>query len=192
VGAKGLAGNPLTELLERIAADTPAPGGGPAAAWSCALAAALVEMVSAVELRRQATAAATERAQRAKALRGRALELAELDVVAYTRVLEVERRRDEPGHGGRMRAALSDAAEPPVELARVAAEVTELAADAATGARGGVRGEAVAAAVLAAAAVRATTTLAEINLGGAPGDRRLAELARLDGITAAALRRADP
>jgi len=87
VGAKGLAGNPLTELLERIAADTPAPGGGPAAAWGCALGAALVGMVSAVELRRQATAAATERAQRAKALRGRALELAELDVVAYTRVL---------------------------------------------------------------------------------------------------------
>ena len=39
---------PLRELLERLAAGTPAPGGGSAAAITCAVAAALAEMASAL------------------------------------------------------------------------------------------------------------------------------------------------
>jgi methenyltetrahydrofolate cyclohydrolase len=36
----------FAELLDRLAARTPAPGGGAAAAWACALAAGLVEMAA--------------------------------------------------------------------------------------------------------------------------------------------------
>ena len=75
----------LAELLERVAGREPAPGAGPAAAWACALAAALVEMVSAVTLRAQPDepAAVIARGERAAAARTAALDLAELDVAAY-------------------------------------------------------------------------------------------------------------
>ena len=112
-------------------------------------------------------------------LRARALALADLDVAAYTGVLDVLARRDEPGHGGRLRQALAEAAGPPLEIARTAAEATRLAAEAAAVARGGVRGEAVAAAVLGEAAVRAAVPLVEINLAGHPQDPRLAEAGEL-------------
>ena len=108
----GLAAAALADLIDRLAADDPAPGAGPAAAWACAMAAALVEMVTAVELRREPAdpAAVRARGERAASLRARALALADLDVAAYTRVLDVLARRDEPGHGGRLREALADAA----------------------------------------------------------------------------------
>ena len=166
----GLAAAALADLIDRLAADDPAPGAGPAAAWACAMAAALVEMVTAVELRREPADPATVRArgERAASLRARALALADLDVAAYTGVLDVLARRDEPGHGGRLREALAEAAGPPLEIARAAGEATRLAAEAAAVARGGVRGEAVAAAVLGEAAVRAAVPLVEINLAGHP------------------------
>ncbi|MBA2636837.1 MAG: cyclodeaminase/cyclohydrolase family protein, partial [Solirubrobacterales bacterium] len=37
-----LVDRPLSELLDALAARTPAPGGGCAAAWGCAIAAGLV------------------------------------------------------------------------------------------------------------------------------------------------------
>jgi formiminotetrahydrofolate cyclodeaminase len=192
VNGDGLSGATLAGLIDRLAADDPAPGAGPAAAWACAMAAALVEMVTAVELRREPADPATVRArgERAASLRSRALALADLDVAAYTRVLDVLARRDEPGHGGRLRHALSDAAGPPLEIARTAGEATRLAADASAAARGGVRGEAIAAAVLAEAAVRASAPLVTINLGGHRGDPRLDEIAELARAAAGDLARA--
>src|SRR3954447_16590574 len=198
-----LAGIPLSDLVARLAADAPAPGAGPAAAWACAMAAALVEMVTAVELRRDPVddGPAARRAERAAALRASALELADLDVAAYTQVLDVLARRAEPGHGGRPRDALAEAARPPLDIApaaagppldiaRAAAEATRLAADAAAVARGGVRGEAVAAAVLGEAAVRASVPLVEINLAGHRGDPRLDEIGDLARAAASDLARA--
>ncbi len=188
----GLAGATLAELMGRLAADTPAPGAGPAAAWACAMSAALVEMVTAVELRKDAgdLAAARRRAERAATLRVRALELADLDVAAYTRVLDILGRRDEPGHGGRLRQALAEAAEPPLEIARTAAEATRLAADACAVARGGVRGEAIAAAVLGEAALRTCAPLVEMNLAGHADDPRRVEIGDLARAGAADLARA--
>ena len=40
----------LTEIVDAVASRDPTPGAGPSLAWTCALAAALVEMVSAVML----------------------------------------------------------------------------------------------------------------------------------------------
>jgi formiminotetrahydrofolate cyclodeaminase len=182
----GLSDSSLAALVGRVASIDPAPGAGPSAAWTCALAAALVEMVSAVALRKEPvdTAAAERRRDRAASLRAQALELADRDVAAYTAVLAVLRRRDEPGHGTRLRAALSDAADPPLAIVEIAAEVTRLAADAAAEARGGVRGEAMTAAILAEAAVRAGIPLVDLNLAGAredPRRRRVRELAQAAG-----------
>lgn len=182
-----LANSSLATPLDRVASSDPAPGAGPSAGWTCALAAALVEMVSAVALRKDPPnlAAAVQRRDRAAELRARALELAHRDVAAYSEVLAVLRRRDEPGHGRRLRGALSEAANPPLAIAEVAAEVTRLAADAGSEARGAVRGEAMTAAVLAEAVVRAGIPLIELNLAGAGGDPRRVRVHELaDGARA--------
>ncbi|MGH2866602.1 MAG: cyclodeaminase/cyclohydrolase family protein [Solirubrobacteraceae bacterium] len=49
----GFAELAFAEIVERVAAVDPTPGAGPSLAWTCALAAALVEMVSAVSLGQQ-------------------------------------------------------------------------------------------------------------------------------------------
>jgi methenyltetrahydrofolate cyclohydrolase len=173
-----LADTSLAALLERVASSEPAPGAGPSAAWTCGLAAALVEMVCAVTLSKEPRDANLVEARRGRAaeLRASALALAELDIAAYREVLAVARRREEPGHVRRLRDALAAAAAPPAEIAEVAAEVTRLAADAVADARGGIRGEAIAAAVLAEAAVRVGVSIVELNLAGAPEDPLVARV----------------
>jgi formiminotetrahydrofolate cyclodeaminase len=190
--SRPLADYSLTDLLDRVASSEPSPGAGPSAAWTCAFAAALVEMVSAVALRKDPPdRAATERRRvRAAELRERAAQLADADVTAYTEVLAALQRRGEPGHGRRLRNALSNAADPPAALAALAAEITRLAADAAAEARGGVRGEAITAAVLAEAVVRAAHRIVELNLAGAAGDPRRAEVHALMKSAGADLERA--
>ena len=164
----------FTRLTESIAAARPTPGAGPSLAFTCAIAAALVEMVSAVMLNKGA--AVQECHDRAGALRLRALALADVDAAAYENVLAVQRRRDEPGHGERLREALREAADPIVEIVETAAELASLAAEAAAVARGGVRGEALTAAALGAAVAEAGVPLVELNLGGTRDDPRLGQV----------------
>jgi len=187
-----LSDSSLAALVQRVASTDPAPGAGPSLAWTCALAAALVEMVSAITLSGDPAdaAAIAARRDRAAALRAQALELADRDVVAYSGVLAALRRRDEPGHGGRLRKALSDAADPPLAIMEIAAELSSLAADAASAARGAVRGEAVTAAVLAEAVVRAAAPLVELDLAGARDDPRRARVSELAPVARAGLDRA--
>lgn len=170
-------------LLERVASSDPVPGAGPAAAWTCALAAALVEMVCAVMARREGDedAASAGRGERAAAIRAAALVLAERDMDAYREVLAVR----SSGEVSLRRAALAAAADPPLEIARAGAELTALAAEAYACARGGVRGEAATAAVLAEAATRAAAAIVIFNLAGDPGDPRRAEAGELAAATAA-------
>ena len=182
----------IATLVRRVASPDPAPGAGPSLAWTCALAAGLVEMISAIELRKEPDdpAAVGARRDRAAALSARALELADEDVAAYSAVIATLERRSEPGHGGRLRSALAQAADPPMALVEVAAELASLAADGAHGARGAVRGEAVTAAVLAEAVARAGVPIIELNLGGARDDPRLARARELADAARAGLDRA--
>lgn len=187
-----LSDSSLASLVQRVASTDPAPGAGPSLAWTCALAAALVEMVSAITLRSDPTdaAAVASRRDRAAALRAQALELADHDVAAYSDVLSALRRRGEPGHGGRLRQALSDAADPPLAIVEIAAEISSLAADAAGEARGAVRGEAITAAVLAEAVVRGGAPLVDLNLAGARDDPRRARVREVAAVARAGLDRA--
>src|SRR5665213_3348157 len=91
---------PLAEVVQRVASVEPTPGAGPSLAWTCALAAGLVEMVCAVSLRKQPEhpSEIEERRDRAAALREVALSLADVDAAAYQDVLAVQRRRQEAGH----------------------------------------------------------------------------------------------
>src|SRR6185312_11634992 len=102
----------LSELLDEIAAKTPAPGGGSSSAWATAIAAALTEM---------AASFAGQDTARARELRARALELAEQELTAYAPVLEAMRLpKDDPTRTEKLGRALADAADSPLEIARVA------------------------------------------------------------------------
>jgi methenyltetrahydrofolate cyclohydrolase len=158
-------------VLDDLAAESPAPGGGSAAAWATALAAALTEM---------AAAFAGEDTAHPSELRARAMELAERELTSYAPVLEASRLpKGDPTRTEKLDAALSDAADPPLEIAHVAAEVEQLASDlAATGTRS-LEGDANTAAELAGAARRAAARLVEINLSARADDPRLTEARKL-------------
>jgi formiminotetrahydrofolate cyclodeaminase len=178
-----LADATVAELLERLAAKTPAPGGGTAAALAGATAAALTEMAAAYALTRAGgdPEEMTASRYRAAALRARLLELAEGDLGAYEPVLEAlalersDRRRAEA-----LSTALSEAAEVPLEIAAGSAEVAELAAASAQ-APGNepLAGDAGAAVLIAEAATRAAAALVELNLERSPEDPRLQRAAAL-------------
>lgn len=159
-----LAERTLAELLDAVAAKTPAPGGGWTAATAAAFAAALVEMSAQF-------AGDGEVQSTANALRAQLLELGEADARAYQPVLEAMRGRNDE----RIRAALSRAAEPPLGIVRAAAEVAALGAQLVRGGNPNLTGDATAGVLLAEAACRAAGRLVELNLARAPSDARLHE-----------------
>jgi formiminotetrahydrofolate cyclodeaminase len=186
-----LAGRALERLLEDVAAPTPAPGGGCATAWTCALAASLVEMTAAFTTGRPDLAERHDRmresADRARSLRAAALELGERELHAYGPVLDALRLpKDDPERSIRLGAALSDAAQTPFELARAAAEVAELALEAADAGAPHLRGDALTGVLLADGACQAAARLVRINLAARPRDPRLTQLAELTDRAAAA------
>ena len=172
---------PLSEVLDGVAAATPAPGGGSSAAVACALAAGLVQMVAGFTLAYDdADAEMRELHDRAAALRDDAAALGELELRVYAPVLAaMQRSPDDPERPAALDAALSRAADSPLAIARVAAAVAELAVEAARRGRPHLRGDAVTGALLAEAAAAAASRLAVINLEGRPADQRLGELERL-------------
>ena len=170
----GFSSQTVDELLATVAAETSAPGGGSVAAVVTAFAAALTAM--AARFAREQWEDAGGAVAQAEALRTRVLPLADQDAEAYETVLEALRlppdigpdRRDEA-----LGAALSRAADVPLEIAEVALDVVTLAAELAERGNPNLRGDAATAALLAEAAVRATANLVEINLGTREGDERL-------------------
>jgi formiminotetrahydrofolate cyclodeaminase len=120
--------------------------------------------------------------ERAGELRAQALELAERELTVYGAVLDALRLpEDAPGRAERLEAALSDAADSPLAVARAAAEVAALACEVARTGNRHLRGDAISGAVLAEAACTAAARLAEINLTGRPEDPRREEAAELPG-----------
>ena len=154
---------PVRQFLDEVAARTPAPGGGGAAALTGALAAGLVAMAarfSAAQL-----PGAGELAGRADQLRYRAAELVDEDAEAYTRVLAAFAlpRADEQ-RGARIREALERAAAIPQEMTEIAAQVAEMAAQLAAAGNPNLRGDSISAAFLAEASARSAACLVDINV----------------------------
>lgn len=171
---------PLVELLSALAERSPAPGAGCADAWAGALAAALLEMAAAF-------AGAEDAAARASVLRGQLLEAGEAELSSYEPVLAALRLpADDPARAQQLREALSAASEAPLAIARAAAEVAELAADAVKQSKPALRGDATAGVLLAEATARSAARLVEINLAELSGDSRRDEVARLSERAAAA------
>ena len=128
-------------------------------------------------------------AAQAAALRARAAELAEVDVAAYAQARRglldaVAERRGQP-----LRPLLHAAADVPFRIGETAADVAELAAEAARHGAPDRRPDAAVAAGLAEAAVRAASVLVEVNLAVSPDDD-LAAQTRHDLAAASAARKA--
>jgi formiminotetrahydrofolate cyclodeaminase len=167
----------IDALLDALAAEEPAPGGGSAAALAGAMGAALCAKVARFSGDGGAIA-------QAEALRRRLTGLAADDAAAFLAALEQLRERRDDFDLGR---ALALAADVPLRIAEACADVADLAAALAEHGKADLQPDAQAAAVLAAAAARASALLVEANLGAVPGDERVGRARSLaDGAAAAA------
>lgn len=170
------------ELLDRLGAKQPAPGGGGAAAITAAMAAGLLGMAA-----RFSTAQLIDspgRAAYADRVRNQVAALAELDAEAYGAVLAafaLPREPDPEVRRRQVRSALERAAQIPAEIAEVASGIAVEAVELAQRGNPNLRGDAFTAVTLAAAAARSAAELVRINveLGKLGGDlaARAAEVA---------------
>jgi methenyltetrahydrofolate cyclohydrolase len=164
---------PFEELLDTIAAETPAPGGGSVAAFVTEMAASLAAMAARFAHDWEGAAGAVAQAE---TLRHRAAPLAVEDAVAYENVLTAMRMPKDLEPEVRntlIGETLSRAADAPLQIAETAADVAELAAEIAVCGNPNLRGDAAAAAILATSAARVAANLVEINLATAEGDDRV-------------------
>jgi methenyltetrahydrofolate cyclohydrolase len=179
---------PLREFLDRVASDSPAPGGGSVAAVAVALAAGLAGM--AARLSTGQLDDSSELAARADASRRRVASLARADAESYGRVLDAYREQDPEARAARVRDALSGAADVPLAVAEIGNEVAGIAARLVEEGNPNLEGDALTAALLSEAAVRAAAALARINLSAAKmDDGRIGRANGLVDTTAAIVRR---
>lgn len=164
---------PFEELLDTIAAETPAPGGGSVAAFVTEMAASLAAMAARFAHDWDGAAGAVAQAE---TLRHRAAPLAAADAVAYENVLTAMRMPadlESEVRNSLIGETLSRAADVPLAIAVTAADVASLAAEIAASGNPNLRGDAAAASVLAASAARVAANLVEINLSTVEGDDRI-------------------
>jgi methenyltetrahydrofolate cyclohydrolase len=176
-----LTGLPFPALLEELAAPREVPGAGSALAAALATAAAVVQMAARLSPDSWTDAAGV--AAQAEALRERAVLLVDEDADAYRRALEARAAADETAKPEQRDWSLgrvtAEAAEPPLALARLGADLAELCAAAGARVEPRVHADVAAAAALAAAVVRGARGLVATNLTALPGDVRVEEADRL-------------
>ncbi len=179
--------SPLSELtisdfLQRLSTDAPAPGGGSASAIAGAIGAALVQMVVSLT-RDRPTAAGHEDALReiglgAAGFQSELLHLADTDATAYASVVAARRLprdsdRDRENRRVQIDAAVREATRAPLHVAVRAAQTLELAERLAPiGNRNAISDVGVAG-LLAAAAIRGAALNVRINLPFLPDDAPL-------------------
>ena len=133
---KSMAEQTLTDFLAGLAAPTPAPGGGAAAAVSGATAAALVEMVAGLSLKKSPDGAEAALQQRTAAqmatLRAELLTLADDDANAYNAFIQAMRlpkvaEHERDARSRAMSAAAEHAAKVPLKTLRAITAAAEAA-----------------------------------------------------------------
>jgi methenyltetrahydrofolate cyclohydrolase len=176
----------LAEWLDELAAPRAVPGGGSALAVTVANAAAVLVMVARGSDSRGLAA-------QAEALRARTAPLAQVDAEVYAEALAARRSAQALKPEQRdweIGKAFARAAEPPLEIARAAGDVAELAAELALNGAPAIRADAIAAAAIAAGAARGCVAMIEVNLTATDGDQRVAEARKLAAAAADAAARA--
>jgi formiminotetrahydrofolate cyclodeaminase len=169
----GLIDLSVRDLAAALSSSAPVPGGGSAAAIAGALGASLVSMVAALTAGRAGYESVDDEVRsiggEATGLRDLLLDLADRDSQAYDAVMRARRlpRVTEEERDAR-KAAMADsfvlAAQVPLETARTAAQVVELAARIAPIGNPNAASDAGVAAQLASAAVRGAILNVRINL----------------------------
>lgn len=171
---------PLAALLEELAAPRESPGSGSALAIALAAAAATVQM--AARLSSESWDDASGVAAQAESLRERATGLVNEDAEVYRRALEARAAEDDDKQERRdwaLGRATAAAAEPPLALARIAADLAELCRASAERVEPRLRADLVVAAALAAGVARGARELVAVNLTALADDPRVAEANRL-------------
>jgi glutamate formiminotransferase/formiminotetrahydrofolate cyclodeaminase len=151
-------------LTERLAAATPTPGGGSAAAYAGAMAAALVGMVARLTLGKRDYTPVQERmaavAERADQLRAALESAVEADARAFEGVMQALRLpkatdQEKQARAAQFERATGQAAAVPLAVCRLAAETLELAAEVAEDGNRNAASDAGSAGALAQAALSA-------------------------------------
>lgn len=178
----------LDALLEELAAPRAVPAGGSALAAALAGAAAVVQM--AARLSAESWPDAVGVAAQAESLRERAAFLVDEDAEVFRRALDARKTSPDADPSPEQRdfalgQALVAAAEPPLQLARLAADVAELSAAVAERGEPRVHADVAAAAALAAGVAHGARELVAVNLTATPGDPRVEEATRLAAAAAA-------
>lgn len=164
----------LTEFTKELASVSAAPGGGSAAALAGALGASLAAMVGRLTIGRKnytdVSAEFEAIVPRADALKIELLELMQQDADAYAVVMQAYQlaKSNESEQAARTRAiqsALQRAAEIPLRVAQVCAEVLELGAVAGAKGNKNAASDAGVGALMAEAGLQAALLNVEINLG---------------------------
>ena len=171
---------PLGKVLDEIAARGRTPGGGSVGALVTAAAAGLLAKVA--RSSGDAWADAPGIAAQAEALRDRAAALAQTDADEYEAALRAQ--GDDSHEPGERRdfalgRAFARAAEPPIEIAAIAADVSRLSVTVAERGDPALRADAVAAALLSAAAAATAAELVAVNLTASESDKRVLHARRL-------------
>ena len=191
----------IGEFLDALASSAPTPGGGSAGALVGALGAALLAMVGNLTAGKKGYETVEDSMRRLIAesgrLRGELARLADEDVKVFGEVMAAYRMpRDGAGERAArkaaIQAALRNATEIPLELARICAGVIELAAAAAEEGNTNVVSDAGVGVVAAHAALRAAALNVYVNAGSIE-DREFAEeaLAELERLLAAGAERTE-
>jgi formiminotetrahydrofolate cyclodeaminase len=166
-------GESVSGFLASVASSNPVPGGGSVAAHAGALAAALAQMVAGLTIGKKKYAAVDsemrQAALNAVALGNQLAALVKRDAEAYALVSEAYKLPKEPADAAARRSetvtnALLKAAEVPLETARAAVEVAQLAALLAERGNTNAVTDAGVAALLAVAAARGAAYNVRVNV----------------------------
>jgi formiminotetrahydrofolate cyclodeaminase len=166
---------PLSGFLAALADRAAAPGGGCAAAAAVAIGAGLCAMTARLSVGQLTGDQRAELAADASALQVSAAALIQADASSYQVVLAAHRPASVASgvsQADRVAAALSAAADVPLQVLGLGAEVARLAGRLAADGNPNLRGDAVTGMFLAEAGARAAALLVGINLAGAPDDDR--------------------
>jgi formiminotetrahydrofolate cyclodeaminase len=172
----------ISDFLQRLSTDEPAPGGGSAAAIAGAIAAALVQMVVSLTAGRPSGAGHDDELREiglgAAGFQSELLRLADTDATAYASVIAARRlprdtERDRENRRVQIDAAVREATRAPLQVAERSAMVLELAERLAPiGNRNAISDVGVGG-LLATAAIRGAALNVGINLPFLPEDEPL-------------------
>jgi formiminotetrahydrofolate cyclodeaminase len=162
---------PLNRLLDEIASGQPGPAAGAGSAAVVAVAAGV--LAACAQASRECWLEAGGAIAQAEALRARAEPLAQADVRAFEEA-SLALHSSEAGDGT-IGVKLGRAAEVPLAIVRVGADVAALADEIGARCDAAVRADVAAACALAGGATRAAVHLVEVNLAVTEGDPRLEE-----------------